>query len=159
MKIRADEHVSPEVVTAIRQSALGEGVLLDSIIEIGAKGAQDQHWVTVFAKEGGRVILSADTDFLKRPHQVMAVHDAGLSIIHLPGRWANAELHLQMAHLLIWWKRIEAALAGAKGRECWSPPWNISEQGELKRINIDYEEQRKKLKKANRPSRQESPEG
>ena len=146
------------MVSAIRQSALSEGVVLDSIIEAGDKGAQDQHWITVFGKDGGKAILSADTDFLKRPHQVMAVHEMGLAIIHLPSKWANAELHLQMAHLLIWWKRIEAALAEAKGRECWRPVWNISEQGDLQRIKIDYEEARKKLKKANRPSRQESQE-
>jgi PIN domain-containing protein len=81
LKIRADEHVSPEVVSAIRQSALSERFTLDSIIEIGAKGAQDQHWITVFGKEGGKAILSADTDFLKRPHQVISVHEAGLAII------------------------------------------------------------------------------
>jgi hypothetical protein len=156
LKIRADEHVSPEVVAAIRRSAISDGVVLDSITEIGAAGTSDPHWVTVFGKEGGKAILSADTDFLKRHHQVMAVHDAGLAIIHLPSKWANAQLHLQMAHLLIWWKRIEAALLAAKGRECWRPDWNINEQGELRRMTIDYEEARKKLKKANRPSRQES---
>ena len=109
----------------------------------------------MFGKEGGKAILSADTDFLKRPHQVMAVHDAGLAIIHLPSKWANAPLHLQIAHLLIWWKRIEATLEAAKPRECWRPEWNIRSEGELRKIKVDYEEARRKLKKANRPSRQD----
>jgi hypothetical protein len=157
LKIRGDEHVSPEVVDAVVRSALSEGFTLDCITEIGARGSADVHWITAFAEEGGKAILTADTDFIRRPHQVMAVHDAGLAIIHLPPKWQNAQLHMQMAHLLIWWKRIEAAVSEAKPRECWRPEWNISESGKLQKIKVDYEEAKKKLSKANRPSRKEVP--
>jgi hypothetical protein len=155
VRIRADEHVSSVVVTTVKTSALGAGFDLDSITLVGQRGSSDEHWITSFGKDGGTAILTADTDFVKRPHQVMAVHDAGLRIVHLPPKWANAPLHLQIAHLLIWWGRIEAAIRSASPRECWRPEWNISERGELQRVTVNYEEARKKLKKANRPSRQE----
>ncbi|MEQ1887921.1 MAG: DUF5615 family PIN-like protein [Alphaproteobacteria bacterium] len=153
MKIRADEHVSPEIVHAICKIAISSGFELTSIFTSGDRGTSDTHWVSKFGREGGIAILTADTDFLKRPHQVMAIREAGLIIVHLPSKWANAPIHLQASHILAWWRRIEHSIANGKPGDCWQPEWNVNETGKLKQIPIDYEEFRKKLKKANRPSR------
>ena len=110
MKIRADEHVSKEIGRAVRELALSPGFELTHVIEIGDRGSDDVHWITRFALDGGDAIISADTDFCKRPHQVMAVNNTGLRLIHLPSRWANARGDLQAAHILLWWRRIEAKL-------------------------------------------------
>jgi len=155
VKIRADEHVSPEIVAAVNKMAITTGFQLTSVIDAGQRGSTDVHWVTQFGKEGGKAIISADTDFFRRPHQVMAVHDAGLMIIHMPHKWANAPRHLQAAHMLAWWKRIEIAVKNGHPKQCWRPEWNISEDGELRPVKVDYEEHRKKLKKATRPSRRQ----
>jgi PIN like domain len=154
VKIRADEHISPHIVAAINQMALSAGFEFSSVIDSGHRGSTDVHWVTAFGSEGGKAILTADTDFFSRPHQVMAVHDAGLMIIHMPPKWANAPCHLQAAHILAWWRRIEVVVKGGRPKQCWRPDWNVTESGELKNVKIDYEEHRKKLQKANRPSRQ-----
>ena len=64
MRIRADEHVAPAIVVAVRDMALSEGWELDSVLSAGDKGSSDVHWITKFAAEGGDAILTVDTDFL-----------------------------------------------------------------------------------------------
>ena len=143
MKIRADEHVSVEVVRSVRAAAVSADVELDSVVEADQRGEDDEHWITQFGKSGGTAIVTADSDFVRRAHQVMAVHDVGLIVVHLPPKWANAQLHLQVAHLLIWWRRIEHAVRSANPLDCWRPEWNINENGALRKVAINYEDARK----------------
>jgi len=152
LKIRADEHVSEEIVNVINKIAISSEFELTSVVSTGDSGSSDVHWVTKFGNNGGKAILTADSDFVKRPPQVMAVHDAGLMIIYLPRKWANASGRLQASHILAWWGRIEDVVRKGKARECWRPEWNVQEDRKLTRITVDYEKARKKLKKANRRS-------
>ncbi len=152
MKIRADENVSPKIVAMVRQLAMSASFDLSSVFESGHRGTEDQYWATAFAHDGGDAILSADKDFFKKPHQVVAIDDTGLRVIYLPPKWANASGFLQASHILMWWPRIEAKLKEAKPREVWVVKWNISQEGELERKRVDYGKVRKKLRKAERRS-------
>ncbi len=38
-----------------------------------------------------------------------------------------------------------------KARECYSPPYNLSEEGALKKIPLDFQSAHRKLKKAKKP--------
>jgi len=153
LRIRADEHVSPEIARAVREMALSPGWELSHVLEIGEGGSKDEHWITRFSKSGGAAILSADTDFLKSPPQVVAVFRTGVKVIHLPAAWANSKAALQAAHILLWWDRIERKLSEMNQRECWRPPWNLNVSGELRKIDVDFQEAQKKLRKANRRSK------
>lgn len=157
MKIRADEHVSKEIVRAVRELALTPGVELSHVIECGDGGSDDVHWITKFADEGGDAILSADTDFFKRPHQVVAIQKTGLRIIHLPPKWANARCDLQAAHILLWWRRIENQIGNMGKRECYRPQWNVHEDGEMHRISIDFQDAERKLKREASRAEKEKP--
>ena len=150
MRIRADEHVSSRIVRMICDLALSSDYELSSVIDSGHGGTGDPYWVTAFANEGGKAILSADTDFFKKPYQVVAIDNTGLKVIHLPSKWANARGHLQAAHILMWWLRIERKLHEAKPREVWVVQWNINESGELRQKKVDYAAYHKKIKKASR---------
>jgi hypothetical protein len=151
LKIRADEHVASALVDAIRSIGMTDASWeITAVKQVGDQGLSDVHWITKFADEGGTAILSADTDFLRNPPQVMAVFNTGVKVIHLPAKWQNAEGRLQAAHILLWWKRIEAILVTMKPRECYSPPWNLQETGELKKVDIDFHTARRKLKKSGR---------
>jgi len=149
VRIRTDEHVSPAIVTVIRALALSSGWELTSVLD-SDRGADDVHWITRFAREGGDAIISADTDFLKVPQQVSAVFDTGLKVVHMPPRWSNAKGHLQAAHLLLWWPRIEATVAAMKPRQCFRPPWNINETGELAQVPINFQAAQRKARQAAR---------
>jgi PIN domain-containing protein len=156
VKIRADEHVSLEIVRAVRDIALTPPFELSHVFDDGHGGLGDVSWVTKFANAGGRVILSADGDFLNRPHQVMAIWDKELVLIHLPSRWQNAKRHEQAAHILLWWDRIEKALRTASPRQCWRVPYEFSREAALTRISVDYGKAQKKVRKAER--RTEAPQ-
>lgn len=150
MRIRADEHVSPSIVHIVGDLALSPSFEFTSVIDVGHKGTNDQYWATAFSTDGGDAIVTADTDFLKRPHQIVAIDNTGLKVIYLPPKWANARGYLQASHILMWWPRIEAKLAQAKPREIWAVKWNISQEGDLEKRKVDYGAARKKLKKAAR---------
>jgi PIN like domain len=150
LRIRADEHVAPAIVAAINAMALSSDYQLDSVLETRDRGSSDVHWITKFAAEGGEAILTADTDFLRNPPQVAAIFRTGVKVIHLPPKWANAQGRLQAAHILLWWARIEVTLKAMKPRECFRPPWNIQETGELQKVDIPFQASSKKLKKAAR---------
>ncbi len=150
MRIRADEHVSPNIIRMVCELVPIPDFEFSSIYDVGHDGAKDEHWVTAFANDGGDAILSADTDFFRKPNQVVAIDRTGLKVIYLPPKWANASSHLQAAHILMWWPRVERKLREAKPREVWLVPWNINEDGELRRKKVDYAAHYKKLKKARR---------
>jgi hypothetical protein len=40
-----------------------------------------------------------------------------------------------------------------KPRECYRPPWNLQETGEMQKVDIDFQSASKKLKKASRKAR------
>jgi hypothetical protein len=147
LKIRADEHVSKEIVRAVREMALTPGWQFDHVAEAGDRGAGDVHWITKFAQQGGNAILSADTDFLKRHHQVLAVQKTGMRVIHLPNRWSMSRCELQAAHILLWWKRVEACIGKMGARECYKAPWNINEDGEMQKQTIDFHDAERKAKR------------
>ena len=149
MKVRADEHASPEIVRAIRDMILSAGWELTSVLEHD-RGADDVHWITSFAREGGQAIVSADTDFFKVPQQVVAVADTGLKVIHLPAKWAHAACHLQAAHLLLWWRRIERCIETMSPRQCYRPRWNIDETGALTEVPMDFQTAHRKARQAKR---------
>jgi hypothetical protein len=145
--------VSPFIVNAIRDIALSPGWEITSIHEVDAAGDDDVYWITAFANDGGHAILSADRDFLSLEPQVNAVFDTGLRVIHLPPQWGQAKGHMQAAHILQWWNRIEHQVGEMRPRECYRPPWNIKETGELRKVHIDFAKaQRKRRKARKRPS-------
>ena len=146
MKVRADENVSPRLVEVVRNFASSD-VNLDHVREAGQQGSKDQYWITEFAEEGGSAIISGDTDFLKTPEVVDAVYQTQIKIIALPPRYCNAGIVLQVSFVLAWWSRIETKLFEMKIRECYMPVWNISDNRLMKKVPIDFDKARKKLRK------------
>ena len=45
-----------------------------------------------FANEGGKAILTADTDFFRKPNQIVAIDQTGLKVVHLPSKWVQVKL-------------------------------------------------------------------
>jgi hypothetical protein len=127
--------------------ALSEGFEFSHVYDANQGGHADEHWITTFAKDGGEAIVTADSDFHKRAAQVVAVFNTGMKVIHLPPKWGNAKCHLQAAHILLWWGRIERCLTSMAGRECYRPPWDAVETGKLVRINVDFQAAHRKFGK------------
>lgn len=137
MKVRADEHVSPKIVQALRSLTLSAGWELTEVRQFHSARTADETWVPQFADEGGRAILTADANMLKRPHMIVAIQDAQIMGLILPPSWAMAQRHLQAASLIRYWPEIEAAFTGGQPGDFWRLPQTLF-SGPLDKLNINY---------------------
>ncbi|MGE0719334.1 MAG: hypothetical protein AB7P02_28080 [Alphaproteobacteria bacterium] len=136
MKIRADEHVSPKIVAAIRSLVLSADWDLSHVRDHNAPRTADETWVPRFIAEGGRGILTADRKMMARPHELAAIVDGGLVAVFLPAQWAEARGHQQAAHILWWWPRIEAAFRNSQPRQCWRVPFSFGSDDPLEEMVV-----------------------
>jgi hypothetical protein len=71
---------------------------------------------------GGEVVISADKNIAKRPHQVLAFKDNGLICFFMQRTWASQDMTFKCAHLMCWWMRIMPQLKAMRPRDChWVP--------------------------------------
>lgn len=153
MRFCADENVAPLLSALIKESLLGKGHTLDTVDDHQARGVDDDIWVRKFADAGGEAIIGSDGKMLTRPHEVVAIAEAGLRLAVLPSQWANQKLNVQVAFLFFWWPHIEAVLASAKPRQCFKVPWRWGDtSGAITPFSLDFQQAYKKMKKADRRS-------
>lgn len=131
----------------LRDSILSPKHTLDTVDDHQARGTEDQIWVRKFAEAGGEAIVGADGKMLSRPHEVVAIFEAGLRIVVLPAQWARAPRHIQMSFVFYWWPSIEKTLEASKAQECHKVPWSWSD-APITRVPIDFQGAYKKVKKA-----------
>jgi PIN like domain len=137
LKIIADEHVSQKILQTIRLICFRSTLDLSHVLDKHSEGTKDETWLHDFASEGGRALLSGDSNILKRPHQIVAVGRSGLICVILSKQWSQSQLHEQAANLLFWWPRIEAALNASKAGDCWPVPFAF-DRSTLTQKTIDY---------------------
>ena len=150
MKICADEYLSTWIVGIIRDSCLDPKHSLEHVEDYHLRGVDDEIWVRRFAKAGGEAVVSADANMLRRHHEPIAVCDSGLRLVILPDKWACAKRNLQASHVMLWWPRIQETIAASLPRKCWKVPWGFSERDPLLPLTVDFEDARRKIKKADR---------
>lgn len=149
MRFCADENVAPLLSALIRDSLLGKDHTLETVDDHQARGVTDDVWVRKFADVGGEAIIGADGKMLTRPHEVVAIAEAGLRLAVLPSQWANQKLNVQVAYLFYWWPHIERTLAEAQPRQCFKVPWGWGEtKGAIKPFSLDFQAAYQKVKKA-----------
>lgn len=137
MKVRADEHVSPKIVRALRDVALSTGWELSHVRDAHPARTADETWVPRFAAEGGKAIITADYNMLKRPHQLLAVRASNVVGLILPHSWAGAKRHIQASALIFHWPEIEASFLSGQPGEFWRLPTNLH-KGPLEKLVINY---------------------
>lgn len=137
MRIRADEHVSPKIVRALNELALSPGWELSHVRDHHGARTADETWVPRFAAEGGKAIITADANMLKRPHQMLAIQQSHVVGLILPHTWATARRHMQASALLYFWPEIEASFSEASPGEFWRLPKALH-KGPLEKLKINY---------------------
>jgi hypothetical protein len=138
LKIRADEHVSFRIVQAVQLLCLRPGWELSHVRDEHAARTADETWLPKFAADGGRAILTADANILKRPHQLVALEKTGLISIVLSKHWQHAKRHEQAAHIIYWWPRIQHAIEGAAAGDCFPIPF-VFNKLDLKKKSIAFD--------------------
>jgi hypothetical protein len=137
VKVRADEHVSPKIVRALKEVSLSPGWELTCVREFHAPRTADETWIPKFAAEGGQAIITADAGMLKRPHQIVAIQQSGIIGVLLSSAWAEGRRHFQAASLIYHWPKIEAQLLASQPGDFWRVPSTIDDR-DLEKIVVNY---------------------
>jgi hypothetical protein len=90
-----------------------------------------------FAAEGGKAIITADANMLKRKHQLLAIHSSNVFGLILPHTWAVAKRHIQASTLMYHWPDIEASFSSAQPGDFWRIPVALH-KSPLEKLNINY---------------------
>jgi len=147
LRICADENVAPLLTQLIREALLSKSHTLDMVDDFQARGVEDQIWVRKYADDGGEAIVGGDGKMLTRPHEVVAIVEAGLRVVVLPPHWPRQQRHVQIAFLFLWWPRIEKTLETCKQRQCFKVPWSWSLTDALVEERPNVQEAYKKVRK------------
>jgi hypothetical protein len=102
----------------------------------------DVPWLKRFAADGGKVVISGNTEMKYVPHERLALIELGFVVIFFESQWSNWKFFRKCALLLHWWpvvaRRIKRARPGF-----WHIPCNWTENGRLRKVSS---EDPKKLK-------------
>ena len=147
MRICADENIAPALSELLRKHLVSRQFSLETVDDHQARSVDDVIWVKRFADAGGKVILSADAAMTTRPHEVIAINEAGLRLVLLDQKWVRSPKHIQIAHLFFWWPRIESTLLTTKHKLV-KIPWGWSEADDaIKPLSLDIQRAYKQLKR------------
>jgi hypothetical protein len=98
----------------------------------------DVPWLKRFAADGGKVVISGNTEMRYVPHERLALIELGFVVIFFESQWSNWKFFRKCALLLHWWpviaskiKRSQKAKAGC----FWHIPCNWAEKGKLRKVS------------------------
>jgi hypothetical protein len=93
--------------------------------DFAPRTAEDEHWALAFRRFGGEIVVSADKNIAKRPHQIVAFKDNNLICFFCEKTWSQRDHTFKAAHRVYWWPRIHAHLGNCKSKDCWWVPMGI----------------------------------
>jgi hypothetical protein len=97
----------------------------------------DVPWVTRFAEAGGKVVISGDTQMKNKPHERLALVQAGMVTIFFESQWSNWPFFKKCALLLHWWPQIAMVAKTAQPGTFWHVPANWRDDSKLRQVSND----------------------
>jgi hypothetical protein len=163
LKVAFDENVPSAMVRMFQILAderqlkgLSSGLIVESATDYTPKPGEDDHrskddvpWISRFAAAGGRVIISGDTQMKAKPHERLALVQAGLVTIFFEAQWSNWRFFKKCSLLLHWWPEVAKTARSADPGTFWHVPCHWQE-GSLRQVS----NQDQKLIKAERRLRE-----
>jgi hypothetical protein len=154
VKIAFDENV-PATMVRVFQTFANESQLRKLTGEFEIKSARDYTpnatdpdyvrksdvpWLKRFAADGGKVIISGNTDMKAQSHERLALIECGFVVFFFESQWSNWKFFRKSALLLHWWPEIAAkikyvTLRKVKVQSFWHIPSSWPEKGKLRRIS------------------------
>lgn len=105
MKIAFDEHIPPEMVIPVKGLLQKKVVGLEIVIArdyADPPASSDVPWLTKFAADGGRVVVTGDRTMRSRLDEQAALKDLGLIVFFFPAPWNDWSMTDKCAFLLKW---------------------------------------------------------
>lgn len=177
MKIAFDENV-PAAMVRVFQTFANERQLRNITGNFEVKSARDYTpqqgdpdyvrnsdvpWLKRFAADGGKVVISGNTEMKNVPHERLALIDGGFIVIFFEGQWSKWKFFRKCALLLHWWPQVAAKVKRAKPGTFWHIPCNWAEKGRLRPVSSEdprklrLERQQRKPRKSRAKPKKESP--
>jgi PIN like domain len=97
----------------------------------------DVPWIRRFARAGGQIIISGDTDMMWEPHERLALIEERMVVIFFGSQWSHWKFFRKCALLLHWWPVIAAKVNRPRKKGAfWRVPtaWPEEDKGKLQRI-------------------------
>ena len=133
-KVAVDEDVTRRVAEILEESYGDKGYEFIFIPDLTGYGEKDEVWAERFRKFGGEIVLSANKDITRRPHELKAFRDNDLICFFMQPPWSNRKGSFKLSHALLWWDQIHKWLPNCQKKDCWQVP--LSWSGELKRLEV-----------------------
>jgi hypothetical protein len=95
----------------------------------------DVPWLKRFADDGGKVVISGDTNMKNRAHERLALIEGGFVVIFFESQWSNWKFWRKCALLIHWWPVIAAKIKRAKKASFYHVPCNWIEDGKLRWVS------------------------
>lgn len=116
MRVGVDANLSFRTVNAL-SAVFSDSERLDApTFEcVGSGPAEsDVMWISQFASDGGSAIIGVDRRIIAKPHEIRALHEAGLSACFLDFGQNGAKLHFQTGAIVNLWPRLNAIWIDAR---------------------------------------------
>jgi hypothetical protein len=104
----------------------------------------DVPWLTRFAEDGGRVVVSGDCSMLEKPHELLALKQAGFIVVFFENRWSNWDFFKKSSLLLYYWATLARRVKTSRKGTMWRVPGHWRENETLGRITIKQDKLQKR---------------
>jgi len=96
----------------------------------------DVPWLKRFAADGGKVVISGNTNMRYVPHERLALIELGFVVIFFENQWSNWKFFRKCALLLHWWPVVSRRIKRAKPG-FWHIPCHWKEKGTLRKVSSE----------------------
>lgn len=99
--------------------------------------AADEFWAAAFQRFGGTVVITGDKNIARRPHQLIAFRECGLTCFFCGSTWSRFDLAFKVGHIIRWWPVIRSQVEANTPEKSWWLPGGMN--GELKEVRLSQD--------------------
>jgi hypothetical protein len=103
--------------------------------DLAPASAADEFWAVAFQRFGGNVVITGDKNIARRPHQMLAFRDCGLTCFFIGSTWSGLDLAFKVAHVMRWWPIIRTYIEQQPPKTSWWVPGGL--RGDFKEVKLD----------------------
>jgi hypothetical protein len=96
----------------------------------------DVPWLTRYAADGGRVVISGDCGMLEKPHELLALKQNGFILVLFERSWSNWDFFKKSSLLLHYWVALSKRVKSSKRGSLWRIPGHWKDNEDLRRIIV-----------------------
>jgi hypothetical protein len=100
------------------------------------KPKDDVPWLTRYASDGGRVVVSGDCGMLHKPHELLALKQHGFIVVFFENSWSSWDFFKKSSLLLHYWTVVAKRVSRSRRGAMWRVPGHWRDNEDLRRITV-----------------------